>query len=163
MIRIVSGLACAAAIAALTTLVLMPVPSAPEVRFAELSGTEFSTSELRGKVVLVNFWATYCGPCLREMPKVIETHRRFAPRGLETVAVAVRKDQPGHVAIYAEKRALPFKVALDRSGEVAKGFGEVRITPTIFLIGKDGRMLRRYVGEPDWTELHDLVERALAS
>jgi len=162
-VKIIFGLALAAAIAAISALLLMPVPKAPEVRFAELSGNQFSTSELRGKVVLVNFWATYCGPCLREMPNVIETHRRFAPYGLETVAVAVRKDQPGHVAAYAEKRALPFRVALDRSGEVATGFGNVRITPTIFLIGKDGRMLRRYVGEPNWAEIHRLVERALAS
>lgn len=148
---------------AVSALVLIPVPKAPEVRFAELSGNAFSTSELRGKVVLVNFWATYCKPCMHEMPKVIETHTRFAPYGLETIAVAVRHDDPGRVADYAQKRALPFKVALDRSGEVAKGFGRVRITPTTFLIDKQGRMLRRYVGEPKWDELHQLVERALAS
>lgn len=162
-VKIIFGLALAAAIAAVSALVMMPVPKAPEVRFAELSGNEFSTSELRGKVVLVNFWATYCTSCLHEMPKVIDTHRKFAPHGLETVAVAVRHDHPGRVADYAEKRALPFKVALDRSGAVAKGFGDVRITPTTFLIDKQGRMLRRYIGEPNWTELHELVERALAS
>lgn len=97
------------------------------------------------------------------MPKVIETHMRYASHGLETIAVAVRHDDPGRVADYAQARALPFKVTLDRSGEVAKGFGSVRITPTTFLIDKQGRMLRRYVGEPKWDELHRLVERALAS
>ena len=97
------------------------------------------------------------------MPRVIETHRKFAPHGLETVAVAVRHDDPVRVADYAARRALPFKVALDRSGEVAKRFGSVRITPTTFLIDKQGRMLRRYIGEPKWDELHQLVERALAS
>src|SRR5918996_2176512 len=119
-----------AAIAVAAFLILFPRPTAPEVRFVALSGENFSTSELRGKVVLVNFWATYCASCLHEMPKLIETHEKFSPRGYETVAVAVRKDDPGRVAEFATKRSLPFKVALDSSGQVAKGFGNVRVTPT---------------------------------
>lgn len=136
---------------------------APEVRFTELSGETFSTSELRGKVVLVNFWATYCASCVQEMPKIVDTHRKFAPRGYETVAVAVRQDNPQRVASFAQSRALPFRVALDSSGELAREFGNVRLTPMSFLIDKQGRVLRRYVGEPNWTEVHQLVDRALAS
>lgn len=136
---------------------------APEVRFTELSGKTFSTSELRGKVVLVNFWATYCASCVQEMPKIVDTHRKFAPRGYETVAVAVRQDNPQRVASFAQSRALPFRVALDSSGELAREFGNVRLTPMSFLIDKQGRVLRRYVGEPNWTEVHQLVDRALAS
>lgn len=150
-----------AAIAAVSTLNLFK--PAPEVRFTALSGEAFSTSELRGKVVLVNFWGTYCAPCLHEMPKIVEAHRKFAALGYETVAVAVRHDNPQRVAQFAASRALPFKVAFDRSGEIAKEFGNVRITPTIFLIDKQGRVLRRYVGEPNWSELHELVERELRS
>ena len=161
--KIIFGLALAAAIAAVSMLVLLPVPKAPEVRFAELSGESFSTSELRGKVVLVNFWATYCTSCMQEMPKIVETHNKFAARGFETVAVAVRQDHPGRVAEFAARGALPFRVALDSSGQVARGFGNVRITPTSFLIDKQGRMIRRYVGTPNWTEFHELVERELRS
>jgi peroxiredoxin len=150
-----------AGIAAVASLTL--ARPAPEVKFSALSGEAFSTSDLRGKVVLVNFWATYCGPCMQEMPKMVDTHRKFAPRGYETVAVTVRHDDPGRVGQYVAKHALPFKVALDHSGEVAREFGNVRITPTIFLIDKNGKVLRRYVGEPDWREIHSLVERALAS
>lgn len=118
-------------------------------------------SELRGKVVLVNFWATYCASCLHEMPKLVETHKKFAARGLETLAVAVHQDDPARVAQFA--KALPFNVAFDRSGELSRQFGNVRVTPSSFLIDKQGRVLRRYVGQPDWSELHDLVERALGS
>jgi thiol-disulfide isomerase/thioredoxin len=117
--------------------------------------------ELRGKVVLVNFWATYCASCLHEMPKLVETHKKFAARGLETLAVAVHKDDPARVAQFA--KALPFNVTFDRSGELSRQFGNVRVTPSSFLIDKQGRVLRRYVGQPDWSELHDLVERALGS
>jgi peroxiredoxin len=138
-------------------------PQMSEARFSALSGENFALSELRGKVVLVNFWATYCAPCIREMPKIVDTHNKFAPRGYDTVAVAVRRDDPGRVAHFAEGRALPFKVALDSSGDIALRFGRVRITPTSFLIDRQGRVLKRYVGEPDWAEFHQLVERALGS
>jgi peroxiredoxin len=154
--------AAAIAIGAAAYVALHP-SSAPEVRFATLSGESFSTSDLRGKVVLVNFWATWCETCVKEMPKMIETYRKFAPRGYEMVAVAVQSDHPNQVAEFAQRRALPFKVALDTSGELAKRFGEVRITPMSYLIGKDGRVIRTYVGEPDWAEFHAAVEQALGS
>lgn len=118
-------------------------------------------SELRGKVVLVSFWATYCGPCLHEMPKLVETHKKFSARGFDTLAIAVHKDDPARVAQFA--KALPFNVTFDGSGELARQFGNVRITPTSILIDKRGRVLRRYVGRPDWSELHGLVERGLGS
>jgi len=136
---------------------------APEVAFTALDGSALRTSTLRGKVVLVSFWGTYCTPCIREMPKVVHTHRKFAARGYETLAVATRHDKPQNVARFVKQHALPFKVALDTSGEAAKAFGNVRITPTIFLIDKQGRVLRRYIGQPNWPEIHELVERELGS
>jgi peroxiredoxin len=162
--KIIVGLAVAAAtvlafvaIGAISSLTLRK--PAPEVRFAALSGETFSTSELRGKVALVAFWATYCEPCVREMPALVETHRKFSARGYETVAVAVWRDDPRRVMEFG--KVLPFKVALDASGATAMGFGKVRITPTVFLIDKEGRVLARYVGAPDWGRLHKLVEREL--
>jgi peroxiredoxin len=152
------GIAAIAAVASLTL-----TRPAPEVKFSTLAGDSFSTSELRGKVVVVNFWATYCGPCIKEMPKVVDAHREFSTRGYETIAVAVRRDDPERVAQFAAKHALPFKVAIDSSGELGREFGNVRITPTVFLIDKNGKVLRRYVGKPDWAELHRLVERELRS
>ncbi len=166
--KIVIGLGAAllasvaiAGIAAVASLTL--TRPAPEVKFSTLSGETFSTSELRGKVVLVNFWATYCGPCVQEMPKLVDAHRKFSAHGYETIAVAVRRDDPERVARFAAKHALPFKVAIDSSGELGREFGNVRITPMGFLIDKNGKVLRRYVGEPDWTEFHQIVERALAA
>jgi peroxiredoxin len=148
---------------AAVTFALTQRAAAPEVGFAALSGEHFSTSDLRGKVVLVNFWATWCATCVQEMPRMIDTYRKFAPRGYEVVAVAVQSDNPNAVADFARRRSLPFKVAMDGDGTVAKQFGNVRITPTSFLIDRDGRVLGHYVGEPDWAEFHALVEKALGS
>ena len=150
-----------AAIAAVASLTL--TRPAPEVTFNALTGEPFATSELRGKVVVVNFWATWCPDCIKEMPKLVDTHRKFAARGYETIAVAVRQDKPEDVARYNAKHALPFRIALDRSGEVAREFGNVRLTPTTIVIDKKGKIVRKYVGEPDWAEFHQLVERELRS
>lgn len=151
----------ALAITALAAAALLQRSPAPEVKFATLSGESLATSDLRGKVLLVNFWATTCGSCIQEMPKMVETYNKFAPRGYEMIAVAMSHDHPNQVAEFAQRRALPFKVALDGNGAIAKGFGDVRITPTTFLIDRQGRILKQYLGEPRWSEFHALIEKAL--
>jgi peroxiredoxin len=132
-------------------------PPAPEVRFTMVSGESVGTSDLRGKVVLINFWATYCASCWKEMPKMVQTHKRFSPRGYEMIAVAVSGDDPKRVAEVAA--TLPFKVAFDGDGAVAKAFGNVRVTPSTFIVDREGRILKRYIGEPEWSELHAILER----
>jgi peroxiredoxin len=141
----------ALAIGAFAAFLLLPQRPAPQDRFPEL----------RGKVAVVNFWATWCPECVKETPRMVEAHRRFSARGYETIAVAVR-DQPERVAEFASRRALPYKVVMDLDGGIAREFGNIRITPTTFVIGRDGRVLRRYVGEPNWEDFDRVVERALA-
>ena len=136
--------------------------TAPEVRFATLAGQQFATSDLRGKVVLVNFWATSCVACVREMPMMVETYRKFAPRGYEMVAVAMSYDHPNLVADYVHKNGLPFRVALDPDGQIAKQWGNVQVTPTTFVIDRRGRIVKRYLGEPTAAELHAVLDKALA-
>jgi peroxiredoxin len=151
----------ALAIAAGAGTALTRKPDAPEVRFATLAGEKLSTADLRGKVVVVNFWATSCVTCVREMPQMVGTWKKYSPRGLDMVAVAMSYDHPNRVAEFAKARALPFRVALDTDGAVAKSFGEVRITPTTYLLDRRGRVIKRIMGEPDWAEFHTLIERAL--
>ena len=142
-----------------------PAPArvlAPDVSFSTLQGERFSTAALRGRVVLVNFWATSCVTCVREMPKLVETYRKHRDRGFETVAVAMRYDPPNYVIHYADTNALPFKVALDPVGDIARQFGDVRLTPTTFVIDRRGIIVKRYVGEPDFAELDALIEAKLA-
>jgi peroxiredoxin len=135
--------------------------TAPPVSYTLLDGTKAELAQLRGKVVLVNFWATSCTTCVHEMPQIVATHQKFKPRGYETVAVAMSYDPPAYVANFAESRQLPFAVAIDNTGAVAKQFGDVRLTPTTFLINKRGEIVKRYVGEPDFAALHKLLEKAL--
>jgi peroxiredoxin len=135
---------------------------APEFSYTLLDGAKASSSELRGKVVLVNFWATSCVSCVKEMPELVATHRRYNSRGFETLAVAMSHDAPASVSHFAQSRQLPFGVVIDNTGAIAKGFSDVRITPTTYLIDKRGAIVKRYVGEPDFVALRALVEQLLA-
>jgi peroxiredoxin len=136
---------------------------APDVTFISINGEKISTQALRGKVVMVNFWATSCTTCVHEMPAMVDTYNKFKGQGLEFVAVAMKYDPPNYVLNYAETRKLPFKVALDSGGDLARSFGDVALTPTTFVIGKDGKILKRYVGEPEFSSLHALLQKALAA
>src|ERR1700709_2259909 len=95
---------------------LFTINPAPAVTFTSLKGEKVSTGELRGHVVLVNFWATDCPTCVKEMPRMVTTYNKYQKQGLEFVAVAMRHDPPNYVINYAEKNALPFKVTLDPLG-----------------------------------------------
>lgn len=134
---------------------------APQLTFLSIKGDKITPESLKGKVVMVNFWATDCATCIKEMPDMVATYNKYKPQGLEFVAVAMSYDRPDYVANYTETRALPFKVALDVDGSAAKAYGNVSMTPTTFVIGKDGKILKRYLGEPDFPALHKLLDDSL--
>ena len=134
---------------------------APNVTYTLLDGRRADLVALRGKVVLVNFWATSCTACVHEMPQIAALHEKFKSRGYDTLAVAMRYDPPASVIRFAESRRLPFGVVIDNTGAVARGFGSVELTPTSVLINQRGEIVARYVGEPDFSALHALVERLL--
>ena len=135
--------------------------AAPDVGYTLLDGQRRTFKAQQGKVMLVNFWATSCTTCMHEMPRIIETHQKFKARGFDTLAVAMSYDPPAYVAHYAESRQLPFGVAIDNTGAVAKAFGDVRLPPPTFLVDKRGGIVKKFVGEPDFAALHGLIEDLL--
>ncbi len=136
--------------------------AAPESTFVLLDGSKKTAADLKGKVTLVNFWATSCVSCVAEMPKIVATYNKYKERGYDTLAVAMRYDPPSYVVNYTETRQLPFKVAIDNTGAVAKAWGDVQLTPTTYLVNKRGEIVKQYVGEPDFAALHLLIEKLLA-
>jgi peroxiredoxin len=135
--------------------------AAPDFSYTLLDGQQAHTQALRGKVVLLNFWATSCAACVQEMPQIVSTHQKFQARGFDTLAVAMSYDPPASVADFAESRALPFGVVIDNTGAIARGFGELKATPTTYLIDKRGAIAKRFVGTQDFDALHTLTERLL--
>jgi peroxiredoxin len=131
---------------------------APAVSYTLLDGRRSDLASLRGHVVLVNFWATDCAPCVEEMPAMVANWRRFAPQGFETLAVSMRHDPPALVANFARARALPFGVVIDNTGEIAQRLGNVQFTPTSLLINKRGEIVRRWIGKTDFDAITPLIE-----
>lgn len=134
----------------------------PDSRFVLLDGSNITSADLKGKVALVNFWATTCVSCVQEMPALIQTYQKYHTRGFETVAVAMHYDPPQWVLNFATSRHLPFKVALDNTGALAQSWGDVKLTPTTFLVNRQGNIVKRFVGEPDFAALHQMIEQLLA-
>lgn len=135
---------------------------APEIEFQSLNGDTFTSQQFKGKVTLVKFWATDCTTCVAQMPDNIANYNRFHDQGFTIIAVAMKHDPLDYVRNFTKSRQLPFTVVSDHDGKIATAFGDVRMTPTAFLIDKKGRVIKRYLGNYDQKAFVNTVEKALA-
>ena len=134
---------------------------APDVTFTTLEGEKLNMGELRGRPILVTFWATSCPGCLKEMPHLVELYEEFGNAGFELIGVAMSYDPPNRVVELTTERQLPYPIALDLDGALAAAFGNVMLTPTSFLIDPDGRIIKHKIGEMDIGKLKQQVESLL--
>lgn len=139
-----------------------PQASLPDLGYTRLDGSQHKLTDLKGKVTLINFWATSCTTCVKEMPDLVATHQLLAPKGLETLAIAMEYDPPAYVMQFVQSRQLPFQVAMDHTGELAKAFGPVQLTPTTFVVNKKGQVVKQYIGQPDFKALQAFLSDLLA-
>lgn len=138
---------------------VMQKPQAPEVTFTTLDGQKISMQDLRGKTVLVNFWATDCPGCIKEMPDLIDTYQHYKDKNFVVIAVAMPYDPPAQVANYTREKNLPFAVMHDGYGEMVKAFGDVNLTPTSFIFDAQGNRLQKVIGELNFAELRKLLNQ----
>lgn len=136
--------------------------AAPNVTFTTIEGKKIAMADLKGKVVLVNFWATDCPGCIKEMPHLIDTYQQYKQKGFEIIAVAMPYDPPAQVLNYTKQKALPFPVMHDGLSEITNQFGGVNLTPTTFIFDKQGNRLQRTIGELDFVKLNQLLTTELA-
>jgi peroxiredoxin len=156
-----AALACLVALAWATWAWQGSPKQTPQFSYTTLDGRQTHSSSLQGQVVLVNFWATSCTTCVAEMPDLVATHQKYKGQGLQTLAVAMSYDPPSFVVGFAQSRQLPFTVVMDNTGAIAQAFGDVKLTPTTFLLNKKGEVVKRYVGKPDFDAVHRLIESLL--
>ena len=150
----------------LARLDLRPYPRGtlpPEFRLRTLEGRTVTLAGLRGQVVLLNFWATWCLECRPEMPALEALHRRFGARGLAVVGVNTREG-PIVVRDYVRELGLTFPLLLDSDGTVTRRYGVIGL-PTTFLVGRDGRSAALAVGAREWASAAavEIVETLLAA
>lgn len=136
---------------------------APDISFKNVEGETMDLQQLQGRPVLVTFWATSCPGCIEEMPHLIEMYHDLAPRGLEIVGVAMAYDPPNHVMRMREERDIPYPIVLDVDSEIARAFGDVKLTPTHFLINPRGRIVHQKIGELDMDKVRDRILAMLES
>jgi thiol-disulfide isomerase/thioredoxin len=137
-------------------------PVAPNVTFNTIDGKQISMDALKNKVVLVNFWATDCPGCIKEMPELINTYKQYQEKGFEIIAVAMPYDQISQILNYTKSQALPFPVTHDSNSEIINSFGKVSLTPTAFIYDKQGRLLQHTIGELDFKALQQLLNKELS-
>ena len=141
---------------------LLNKTQAPNVTFTTITGQKISMLDLKGKVVLINFWATDCPGCIKEMPDLIKTYNNYKTKGFEVISVAMPYDPPAQVLNYTRQKALPFPVMHDGFGEITKAFGDVNLTPTAFIFNKKGERIQHTIGELDFVKLHQLLNKELS-
>jgi peroxiredoxin len=126
------------------------------------TGQEVSLADLQGRVVLVNFWASWCAECRPEMPMFERLHREFAGQGLTVLGINFRESIP-RIQQYAEELGLTFPLLLDPQGEIFRTYGVIGL-PTTFLVGRDGRPVALAVGPRPWdsVEARALIQALLA-
>ena len=111
----------------------------------DLQGREVSFSDYRGQVVMVNFWAPWCGPCRMETPDLVDLSKDYSKRGLQILGVAVAYRGEQSVHDFAEDSAIPYPV-LFGNDQLVKQYGGFRGIPTTFLFSRDGKLYRKYEG-----------------
>jgi len=127
-----------------------------------LEARQVSMVNLGGKVILVNFWASWCRECRPEMPVLERIHREFAPQGLAVVGINAREDREV-VRRYAKDLGLTFPLVLDPDGKINAAYGVVGL-PTTFLVGRDGRAIALAIGPREWASApaRAIIEALLA-
>ena len=134
---------------------------APALVTTTIDGQKVALKDLRGKVVVVTFWATTCAICLAEQPDLVKTYERYRSRGLEVVVVAMSYDRPDLIKRHLSRYPMPFKVVWDQDGQIVGKFGGVLGTPTTFIVDRKGQLISRTTGAIAFDKLERLLNKSL--
>ena len=133
---------------------------APDVTLQLIDGKKINLSSLKGKPVLITFWATSCPGCIKEMPHLIELYEELHSEGLEIIGIAMPYDRPDYIMEMVKRKKVPYLIAFDLQGEAVRAFGNVSLTPTTFLIDDKGKIIKKKIGEMKmdvWTKRIKLI------
>jgi len=134
---------------------------APDFELPALDGGNLKLSDLRGKAVLLNFWATYCGPCKVEMPWFVELQKEYGPQGFQIVGVAMDDASKEDVAKFAKEMGVNYPILLGKDS-VADSYGGVNVLPTTFFVDRNGKLIAREFGLQSRSVFVDNIKKALS-
>src|SRR5271154_38050 len=135
--------------------------SAPDFELPTLDGKNLKLSDLRGKAVLLNFWATYCGPCKLEMPWFVELQKEYGPQGFQVVGVAMDDASTEDIAKFAKEMGVNYPILVGKES-VGESYGGVNVLPTTFFVDRSGKLIAREFGLQSRSVFVDNIKKALS-
>ena len=135
--------------------------NAPDAPLLMLDAPPTSLAALRGKPVLLTFWATSCPGCIEEIPLLSELHKTYAARGLQVIGVAMNYDKEPQIRALRDRLQVPYPLAWDKDGSASTAMGTVRLTPTTFLLDAQGQVVYQKIGIFDLDKVKGLIEGML--
>jgi cytochrome c biogenesis protein CcmG/thiol:disulfide interchange protein DsbE len=143
----VAGIALGVGILAAPTAVMAAdTKPAADFKLPGVDGKTVRLSDFKGKVVILDFWATWCPPCKAEIPDFIALQKQYGPKGLQIVGVALDQEGADAVKPFAKEKGINYPIGLDPESTVPPSFGGVRGIPTTFVIDRKGNIVKKYVG-----------------
>lgn len=134
--------------------------AAPEFQLMSLSGKNMRLADFKGKVILLDFWATWCAPCREEIPDLVQLQKQYADKGFTVLGVALDEEGATAVKPVAQKLDVNYPVLIGNTN-VAAAYGGIQALPTAYLIGRDGRILKTFVGARDKSHWERVIQSAL--
>ena len=130
----------------------------PEFSFTDIDGQTFTTASYQAKPLLVIFWATDCPGCIQEMPELITLYKSYSPKDFSMLGIAMAHDSINHINAMRADKKLPYTITWDQDNKLAQAFGNVRVTPTHFLIAPDGEIVMRKIGSLNMQLIHTKLQ-----
>ncbi len=134
--------------------------SAPDFELKSLDGRAVKLSDFRGKVVVLNFWATWCAPCRVETPWLVDLYRQYKEQGLEVVGVSMDDGDQEHVADFVKEMGINYTVIMGNH-TVGDAYGGARFLPQTFFIGRDGKIIKHSFGIKSKSDLEEAIKQSL--
>jgi peroxiredoxin len=135
---------------------------APDFVLTDLQGHTVKLSDLRGKAVVLNFWATWCPPCKEEIPWLVDLQKRYGSQGLQIVGINMDDGDPKDVVKFAAENSINYPILYGQD-KVADLYGGIDYLPTTFYIDRNGVVLDRVFGQPERGEIEKNIQRAIAT
>ena len=135
----------------------------PDITLKTYDGQSVALNSLRGKPVLVVFWASTCSTCIRDLPRLIALHDEYADQGLEMVGIVIYYNDPDEAYAMVQEQGIPYRILLDKNKQATYAFRNVHYTPTTFLVAPSGRIVYRHYGKINFELISEQTQKWLAA
>lgn len=134
---------------------------APTLKVFSTKGEAMMIYDKNYKFTIINFWATDCPGCIKEMPHLVDTYNKYKKQGIQIIAVSMFYDPPNQVLNFTKQNNIPFPIVIDSDNKIAQQFENIRLTPTSILINQKGQIIDQIVGEIDFNKLETTLSKNL--